>query len=164
VFARFRRERRSIGTAEEIFHSKIRLRKRVLEHAIPARHATAALHAIDRWCARNAPPARLPIEVRFGAADDIWLSPSRGRDVCYIGAMMTAASDPAIVERYFRAVESILAGYDSRPHWAKVTYRGAAELAKTYPEWSRFLTVRNELDPAGTFGNAFLDRVLGPRE
>ena len=38
----------------------------------------------------------------------------------------------------------------------------ASTLAGRYPEWDRFQQARAELDPAGTFANAYTDRVLGP--
>jgi L-gulonolactone oxidase len=164
VSSRFARDRRCTGWSDEVFHSTIRLKKRVLEHAIPVSHAAAALREIDRWSTRSGPPDRLPVEVRFGAADDLWLSMSYGRDVCYIGVMMTAVAAPATVERYFRSIESILADYDSRPHWGKITYRESRDLVKSYPHWDDFAAVRAELDPNDMFGNSFLDRVLGTRQ
>jgi len=104
----------------------------------------------------------LSADALFSSAP-IWLSMSHGRDVCYIGVMMTTDSAPAAVERYFRSVESILARYDSRPHWAKVTYRAPEDFARSYSQWSRFIAVRDDLDPDDTFGNDFLDRVFGAR-
>jgi L-gulonolactone oxidase len=40
-------------------------------------------------------------------------------------------------------------------------YQSAATLAHRYPEWETFAAARRELDPGGTFRNAYLDRVLG---
>jgi xylitol oxidase len=37
----------------------------------------------------------------------------------------------------------------------------AAELAPLYPRWSDFRRLREQQDPDHTFGNAFLDGVLG---
>jgi L-gulonolactone oxidase len=64
-------------------------------------------------------------------------------------------------EPYFRDVEAIMRSYDGRPHWGKLHFRTAADLAPSYPRWSDFIDVRNKLDPDGVFRNAYLDRVLG---
>ena len=60
------------------------------EWAIPFDNAKACLTEIDQWLKQeHADPHGLrphcPVEVRFTAADDIWLSPSNGRRTCWIG-------------------------------------------------------------------------------
>jgi FAD/FMN-containing dehydrogenase len=49
-----------------------------------------------------------------------------------------------------------------RPHWGKWHYRTAEDLRPAYPEFDRFLAVRDRLDPNRLFQNAYLERVLGP--
>jgi len=51
--------------------------------------------------------------------------------------------------------------YDGRPHWGKLHYQDATTFAPRYPEWDTFASWRSKLDPAGTFRNSYLDRVLG---
>jgi FAD/FMN-containing dehydrogenase len=65
-------------------------------------------------------------------------------------------------EQYFRGVESIMRSLDGRPHWGKLHFRTADDLAPAYPEWEKFQVVRRKLDPNGVFANPYLDRVLGP--
>ena len=38
----------------------------------------------------------------------------------------------------------------------------SSSLRDRYPEWDVFAAMRARLDPAGTFANDYLDRVLGP--
>jgi L-gulonolactone oxidase len=64
---------------------------------------------------------------------------------------------------YFRGVESIMDDYDGRPHWGKLHFQTAATLAPRYPRWNEFISARDRLDPAGTFRNDYLDRVLSVR-
>jgi L-gulonolactone oxidase len=52
--------------------------------------------------------------------------------------------------------------HEGRPHWGKLHFQTAATLRSRYPLWDRFIAVRDRLDPNGVFGNAYLDRVLGP--
>ena len=65
------------------------------------------------------------------------------------------------LERYFEGVEAIMGGYGGRPHWGKLHFLDAADLAPRYPQWDRFQAVRDRLDPDRRFANAHLERVLG---
>jgi len=50
--------------------------------------------------------------------------------------------------------------YDGRPHWGKRHYQTAATLCPRYPEWDRFIEIRDRLDPERRFENDYLRRVL----
>jgi L-gulonolactone oxidase len=104
-------------------------------------------------------PVLFPLEVRFGAPDDAFLSPSAGRDSCYVAVHQYRGMG---FETYFRAVEAIMREYGGRPHWGKRHYRSAADLAPVYPDFDRFLAVRDRTDPRRVFSNDYVDRVLGP--
>jgi FAD/FMN-containing dehydrogenase len=99
-----------------------------------------------------------PVEVRFTAADDIWLSHSYGRDSAYIAIHQYVG---APYEPYFRAFERVAQDLSGRPHWGKLHYRDAASLGPAYPRFDDFRAVRDGLDPDRVFGNAYAERVLG---
>ena len=100
-----------------------------------------------------------PIEVRFVAPDDAFLSTSQGRESCYIAVH----HDRKLNWRpYLDAVEAIMKDYGGRPHWGKRHFRSAEELAPLYEHWDDFQEVRARLDPSGVFRNDYTDRVLGP--
>jgi L-gulonolactone oxidase len=86
------------------------------------------------------------------------LSPSTGRDTCYLGVHEFSGRP---FEEVFRAIEEVLASFDGRPHWGKVHTMTAETLRPLYSDWDRFQAVRARLDPDGRFRNAYLDRVLG---
>ena len=65
-------------------------------------------------------------------------------------------------EQYFRAVESIMNEVGGRPHWGKLHYQSAETLAPRYARWDDFQSVRDRVDPARRFANAYTRRVLGP--
>ena len=57
-------------------------------------------------------------------------------------------------------LEALLVAAGGRPHWGKWHGLGAGQLADRYPEWHRFLELREELDPRGLFLNEHLRSVL----
>ena len=64
-------------------------------------------------------------------------------------------------EPYFREIEKIFREVDGRPHWGKLHFRTAADLAPSFPRWDDFQAVRDRLDPDRTFSNAYVKKVLG---
>jgi L-gulono-1,4-lactone dehydrogenase len=104
-------------------------------------------------------PVTLPMEVRFVAGDDAWLSPAHGRETCYLAVHMFSGMEWA---GFFRSVEAAMVDLGGRPHWGKRHFLDAASLSPLYPDWDRFASVRARLDPLGRFTNAYLERVLGP--
>ncbi|WP_042364903.1 D-arabinono-1,4-lactone oxidase [Streptacidiphilus neutrinimicus] len=128
------------------------------EFAIPREHAADALREIKQWIDRNDERVSFPLEIRFVAADDIWLSTAQGRENCYI-AFHQYHRMPH--ERYFRACQDILSSYGGRPHWGKMHDLDAAALRPRYAHFDDFVALRDKLDPTGLFTNPYLDRVLG---
>ena len=53
-------------------------------------------------------------------------------------------------------------GHDGRPHWGKMHFRSAEDLAPAYPRWRDFIEARQRLDPSGVFENAYTRRCFGP--
>ncbi|HZP30366.1 MAG TPA: D-arabinono-1,4-lactone oxidase, partial [Acidimicrobiia bacterium] len=129
-----------------------------MEYAIPRRHAAEAVLAVRDLIDDRGLRISFPIEVRFVAADDIPLSTAHGRESCYIAVHVHAGAE---YEPYFRGVEAIMDRFEGRPHWGKLHFQTAATLATRYPEFGRFLAVRDRLDPDRRFANEYLDRVLG---
>ena len=130
-----------------------------MEYAIPRAAGREALERVMAMIERRRLPISFPIEFRFVAPDDAYLSPASGRETAYIAVHTYRGMEH---ETYFRAVESIMREYDGRPHWGKRHYRTAADLAPAYPDWDRFAEARERLDPNRRFRNDYLDRVLGP--
>ncbi|MEA2450953.1 MAG: L-gulono,4-lactone dehydrogenase, partial [Thermoleophilaceae bacterium] len=129
-----------------------------MEYAIPRAAAAEGVRAILDLVERRRLPITFPIEVRFVAGDDAFLSPAFERESCYIAVHQYRGMD---FESYFRAVEAIMDGLGGRPHWGKRHYQTAATLRPRYPEWDRFAAVRDRVDPARLFQNDYTRRVLG---
>jgi len=129
-----------------------------MEYAVPRAAAGQAVRELRSMIDRKEHRISFPVEVRFGAADDIMLSPGHARPSCYISVHVFVGMP---YEAYFRDVEAIMTALDGRPHWGKVHYQTADSLRPRYPQWDRFREIRQRLDPEHRFDNAYLDRVLG---
>ncbi len=145
--------------SHRVFTSPRRVRFVEMEYAIPRADVVEVVREIKRTIERQGWRIGFPIEVRVAAADDIPLSTASGRASAYVAVHVPAGVEH---EPYFRAVEAIAGQVDGRPHWGKLHFLDAATLRERYPDFDRFLAVRDRLDPRRMFANAYLDRVLGP--
>lgn len=99
-----------------------------------------------------------PLEFRYVAADDAWLSPFHGRASCSI-AVHAAHDEPW--DYLVRDIGAIFRRHEGRPHWGKLHDYSTAELRAAYPRWDDFQQVRRELDPQGRMLNPYLSRLFG---
>ncbi|WP_433665782.1 D-arabinono-1,4-lactone oxidase [Nocardia sp. CA-136227] len=149
---------RTVDRSYRVFATPRRVPITEMEYAIPREHAADAVRRVLALAEESRFDVPVPIEVRFVAPDDAFLSPAGGRPSCYIAVHQFEKME---WEPYFRAVEDIMIGYGGRPHWGKRHFRTAADLAPEYPHWDQFAAVRDRLDPQRRFTNAYVSRVLG---
>ena len=127
------------------------------EYAIPAQNAVEALERLRGVVEESDLRLKLPVEVRFGAQDDLFLSPANSGMSCWIGA----STEKNTAEVYAR-FEPLMLEFGGRPHWGKhftLTRKAIQSMYGT--SYDRFLEVRDELDPDRVFANSFLTHVLG---
>ncbi|PFG18514.1 FAD-linked oxidoreductase [Serinibacter salmoneus] len=158
IAARLSGERTYTDASHRVFATRRTVRFSEMEYAIPAGEVVGALRAIRSLIEERGWRISFPLEVRFAAADDLWLSTAHGRDSAYIAVHRAQGEDP---RPYFHAVEALLRARGGRPHWGKMHTRRAADLAPAYPRFADFQALREELDPDRVFANAYLRRVLG---
>ncbi|MEV6213327.1 D-arabinono-1,4-lactone oxidase [Nocardia sp. NPDC051833] len=149
---------RRVDRSYRVFATPRRVPITEMEYAIPREHAAEAVRRILALAEESRFDVPVPIEVRFVAPDDAFLSPAGDRPTCYIAVHQF---ENMAWDNYFRAVEQIMIGYGGRPHWGKRHFRTAADLAPEFPHWDRFAAVRDRLDPQRRFTNAYVERVLG---
>lgn len=127
-----------------------------MEYSVPAAQGPECLQAIRGLIRRDFPDLRWPVEYRTVAADDVWLSMAHGRATVTISVHQDIHEDD---EPYFRACEEIFLAHDGRPHWGKVNYLDGVTLARAYPRWEDWWTVRDRVDPGQVFLNDYLRRI-----
>ncbi len=148
-----------VDRSDRIFASPRLVRFTEMEYALPREHTPEAVRRVLEMIEQRGFAVPFPIEVRTVGPDDALLSTAAGRDSGFVAVHMYRGM---VWEPYFRAVEAIMDELGGRPHWGKRHFQTAATLRARYPDWDRFQTVRERLDPEGRFANAWTDRVLGP--
>lgn len=147
------------AASHDVFVSPRRVRFREAEFAVPREAARPVIAALRAWFDRRDELISFPIEVRFTAADDLWLSTASGRESAYIAVHQFHRLDPT---PYVDVAQAIVAEHGGRPHWGKLHTLGADDFAALYPRFDEFRTVRDAADPDRRFTNPYLERVLGP--
>ncbi len=127
------------------------------ELLLPREHAGAALAALEERRADIAPALQV-FEMRTVAGDDLWLSPCGGRDT--VATHFTWVHDLADVRPALDTVERVLAPFDPRPHWGKVSLaHDAAAVEHSYPRLGDFRALAERMDPERCFTSAHLERL-----
>ncbi|GAA3761078.1 D-arabinono-1,4-lactone oxidase [Microbacterium kribbense] len=144
--------------SHRVFTQHRGVRFREMEYALPADNLRPAFDALRALIEERGWRISFPVEVRFAAADDLWLSTAYGRASAYIAVHRYWRENPT---EYFQAVEQIMLAHGGRPHWGKMHTLDAAALRERYPRFDDFVRLRDRLDPDRRFENAYLRRVLG---
>lgn len=144
--------------SHEAFPSDRNVRFNEMEYAIPAERGPDCIREVAAYMRDSGVNFLFPLEYRYVAADDIWLSPFYQRDSVTISVHQYHRQPYAAL---FAGAEAIFRRYEGRPHWGKLHTLGAAELSKLYPRWDDFQAVRRRLDPGGKLLNAHLKRIFG---
>lgn len=144
--------------SHRVFTAPRPVRFRETEYALPVERIADAFAAVRALIDERRWRIGFPIEVRFAAADDVWLSTAYGRTSAYVAVHRYWRDDPT---DYFAAVEDIMLDHGGRPHWGKMHSLDAHALRALYPRFDDFVAVRERLDPDRRFGNDYLARVLG---
>ena len=134
------------------------VRFREMEYALPAENVVPAFREVRSLIERRGWRIEFPLEVRFAAEDDRWLSTAYGRPSGYIAVHRYWRADPT---EYFEAVEQVMREHGGRPHWGKLHTLTADALRDLYPRFDDFLALRDRWDPERRLTNRYLDRVLG---
>ena len=151
-------DRRYTDLSHRVLTQSRTVRFREMEYALPAENTVAAFRAVRALIDARGWRIEFPIEVRFAAADDRWLSTAYGRASGYIAVHRYWRVDPT---EYFEAVEQIMLEHGGRPHWGKLHTLTSDGLRERYPRFDDFTALRDRLDPDRRFTNRYLDRVLG---
>jgi FAD/FMN-containing dehydrogenase len=127
-----------------------------MEYTLPLAAGPAAMREVRRLMQTRHPDCTWAVEYRTQPGEQSLLSPTRGRESVTISLHQAM---PLPYEDFFRDAEAIFRAHDGRPHWGKLHFLGADEVARLYPDLPAFQAIRAELDPRGMFMNDYLARL-----
>lgn len=127
-----------------------------MEYSVPAMSGLACFAAIRELLQKKFPDVSWPVEYRTVAADDVWLSMAFERATVTISVHQDIREDETA---YYRACEAIFLSFGGRPHWGKVNYLDATQLAEAHPRWQQWWFIRDQYDPEGVFLNKYLEDI-----
>lgn len=124
-----------------------------MEYSIPAEKGPECFAELRKLMQSRFPEVAWPVEYRTLAADEVWLSTAWQRPTVTLSVHQGAELPE---ETFFAACEEVFLAFSGRPHWGKLHYLDAAQLAGLYPKWEDWWRVQGEWDPSGTFLNKTL--------
>ncbi len=146
--------------SHNIFASHRGIRFNEMEYQVPRQSGVACLDEVCQAIARDKTPVFFPVEFRYVAPDDYWLSPFNGKpgdERCSISVHQYWKQD---YRPLFSMTEAILQRHQGRPHWGKLHTMEFDQLKAHYPHLPRFLKLRAELDPTGKFLTPYLKQLF----
>ncbi len=144
--------------SHDAFPSDRNVRFNEMEYAVPAESGSDCVRDVAEHMRSSGVNFLFPIEYRYVAADDAWLSPFYERDSVTISIHQYHKQPYA---KLFDGVENIFRKYEGRPHWGKLHTLEADDLQALYPRWSDFCDVRKRIDPDERMLNPFLRKIFG---
>lgn len=137
------------------FQGEIMMRE--LEYMVPYEHGKDAFMALRDLCLNRYPENKYPIETRFIAAEDAWLSPFYNRDSVSISI---CGHKPQDFMKFLSDVAAVLDPFEPRPHWGKIYFLDRDQVAAAFPKHADFVEIRRRLDPNGLLLNDELARLF----
>lgn len=158
----FRQPSEKCNTAPKILHFNCLFPQYVSEWSFPREKTAFVLKSLRDQIKEHNLFVHLPVEIRFGKADDIYLSPCYQRDVTFMNILLFRPYyiDVPGKALYWSIYEKIMKSIGGRPHWAKAHQVTPEEFRKVYPKFDAFLEIRKQMDPTGVFLNEYLERHL----
>lgn len=151
-------QKTKVRWSHDAFPSDRNVRFNEMEYAVPAEKGPDCIREVGEHMRKCGTNFLFPLEFRYVAADDAWLSPFYRRDSVTISVHQYHRQP---YKELFSVVEDIFRRYDGRPHWGKLHTRRAKDFETLYPKWDAFQKVRRQLDPTGKFLNAYLKQIFG---
>ncbi len=128
-----------------------------MEYFMPVEYGAEIAVALRTIMLSGEYDSRFPMEVRFVAADEAWLSPAYHRNSVVIS--ISGVPGTSYLE-YLERVDRLFKEYAGRPHWGKLHFMTRERVQKLFPCFDEFVMVRRQLDPNGIFLNSHLADIF----
>ncbi|GLQ33085.1 D-arabinono-1,4-lactone oxidase [Litoribrevibacter albus] len=156
--ASFVKPSQRVDLSHKVFATPRTVRFNEMEYQVPAEDGPTCLRKLIQHLRKHNVAAFFPIEYRYVAADDIWMSPFYDRDSASISIHQYYKQDYSVL---FQQLEPIFDQFEGRPHWGKTHTKNHLQLAKLYPKWKQWQNIRRTLDPTQRLMNDDMTTILG---
>ncbi|MFJ4027507.1 D-arabinono-1,4-lactone oxidase [Paenarthrobacter sp. NPDC089989] len=130
---------------------------REIEYAVPYDIGKETFIALREMLRRDHPDYAFPMNVRFVAGDDAYLSAYGGGP----RVVFSLSDDPkAPYSSVLGRAEAFFLERGGRPHWGKEHALTESNARAVFPDFDRFVEIRRELDPNGMFLNPHLKTIF----
>ena len=129
-----------------------------MEYFLPAAQSKEIFQAQRKLMLQSPDEAVFPMEVRFCAADEAWLSPNYQRANIVISVSGMPGTD---YWPYLHRCDDLFAQFNGRPHWGKLHFMNAQRMRALFPRYADFCRLRQQFDPKGMFLNPHLRGIFG---
>lgn len=147
------------GYSYEVFPKPRGVRFVETEYFVPLEHHQEILTRCHSGLMQDQRGSHFPIEVRVQPGEPGFLSPTQGQDSLVLSFHVYKG---ICHSRYFHWVRDLMAEYQGRPHWGKVSLLSHEDNRALYPDLDRFLAQREQCDPERVFVTPyFAERILG---
>jgi hypothetical protein len=126
------------------------------EWSIPLENVDLALKTLKEFLQKEGVKIYFPIQLKYSKKDEIYLSPSYGRDSCFI-SISTFLKNQHYQMKYFSGFEKIMKYFNGRPSWKNVSFE--SKCLKDFPKSKEFESVRQKLDSQKIFWNDLMEKV-----
>lgn len=145
------------GPSGAIYAAARNVRFHEMEYTVKADDGLAVLDEVMDAMRKSGENVFFPIEFRYVAADDAWLSPFYQQAGASISVHQYYKQD---YKPLFDKVEPVFKRHQGRPHWGKLNTMTAAEARQRYARYDDFIRVQKALDPQGRMLNAYLRNMF----
>lgn len=146
------------GPSSKIFATPRSVRFNEMEYCVPVEQGMTTLEEAMHAMKASGENVFFPIEFRYTAPEDNWLSQFYHRTGVSISIHQYFKQD---YKPLFEKVEPILKRHEGRPHWGKLNTFTTADARRQYEHFDDFVKIQRELDPAGRMLNPYLKQLFG---
>ncbi|CBL45528.1 FAD-linked oxidoreductase [gamma proteobacterium HdN1] len=146
------------GPSSQLFATPRTVRFNEMEYTVPAENGLAVLEEAVTMLKKSDVNVFFPIEYRYTAAEESWLSPFYRRAGASLSFHQYYEQDYRPV---FDLVEPMLKARNGRPHWGKLNNFTTADARRAYERFDDFIALQKQLDPQGRMLNDYMKKLLG---
>lgn len=128
-----------------------------MEYMMPVDAGLDCLPKLRHMIQRDFPQSNMPVQMRFVAADDVFLSQNYGHNTVVL-SVTTEPDKP--LEGFFDRCDKLFTDHGGRPHWGKLHHTSIERLQSQFPKYERFCEIRRQFDPDGIFLNDYLKSLF----